>query len=403
MSSSLPSSDTLLGSESAGETAIPVATGQASIEEVTRLRASELHYRRFFETANDGALILDFESGTIHDANPFLLNLLGYSLSDLLGKRLWDIGLIEDRGASQATFEELQKTAYVRYEDLPLLARSGQRVDVEFISSVYEVEGRRVIQCNIRDIRERKATERRLASYAVQLQRSNQELENFAYVASHDLQEPLRKIQAFGERLRIKADAELSPESQDYVVRMQNAASRMQTLINDLLTFSRVARTEQSFTAVDLTQVVHAVLSDLEQRIRESGGQLIVEPLPTIQAAPLQMRQLFQNLISNSLKYHRPSEPLVIRVTANIEDDYCELTVADNGIGFDNKFRERIFGIFQRLHGRTEYEGTGIGLAICRKIVERHHGTVTASGERGNGATFTIRLPLQQNTGDETE
>lgn len=403
MSSSLPGSDTLLGSESAGEAALPVATGRASIEEVARLRASELHYRRFFETANDGALILDFESGTIHDANPFLLNLLGYSLSDLLGKRLWDIGLIEDRGASQATFEELQKTAYVRYEDLPLLARSGQRVDVEFISSVYEVEGRRVIQCNIRDIRERKATERRLASYAVQLQRSNQELENFAYVASHDLQEPLRKIQAFGERLRIKADAELSPESQDYVVRMQNAASRMQTLINDLLTFSRVARAEQSFTAVDLTQVVHGVLSDLEQRIRESGGQLIVEPLPTIQAAPLQMRQLFQNLIGNSLKYHRPSEPLVIRVTANIEDDYCELTVADNGIGFDNKFRERIFGIFQRLHGRTEYEGTGIGLAICRKIVERHHGTVTAFGEPGNGATFTIRLPLQQNTGDETE
>jgi signal transduction histidine kinase len=235
------------------------------------------------------------------------------------------------------------------------------------------------------------------------LEQSNRELQDFASVASHDLQEPLRKIQAFGDRLRKRFGEQLGTDARDYLDRMQNAASRMATLINDLLTFSRVTTRAQPFEPVDLSQIAKEVVSDLELRIESSGGRVEVEhPLPRIEADAVQMRQLFQNLIANALKFHRRDAPPVVRVSAamlppqNGSGATCEIRVADNGIGFDAKYLDRIFNVFQRLHGRNEYEGTGIGLAVVRKIAERHGGRITADSREGEGATFIITLPVSQ-------
>jgi signal transduction histidine kinase len=231
----------------------------------------------------------------------------------------------------------------------------------------------------------------------VELERSNRELQDFASIASHDLQEPLRKVRAFGDRLSAKYGPELTDQGRDYLARMQDAAARMQTLINDLLTFSRVTTRAQPFVSVDLNVVVSQVLTDLEVRIQQSAARVGLEHLPTIDGDQLQLRQLFQNLLANALKFQRPDVPPVVRVYAeDVDEDTARVCVQDNGIGFDEKYLDRIFTIFQRLHGRVDYEGTGVGLAVCRKIVERHGGTVTARSAPGEGATFIVTLPRTQ-------
>ena len=238
-----------------------------------------------------------------------------------------------------------------------------------------------------------------------ELERSNRELQDFAFVASHDLQEPLRKIQAFGDRLVTKHGPELSEQGRDYLGRMQSAAGRMHTLINDLLTFSRVTTKAQPFEPCDLDQIAKEVLNDLEVRLQDNNAHLEIDTLPTIDADPLQMRQLLQNLIGNAIKFHRPGVPPIIKIKGTLTGrpdgkEMLTLTVTDNGIGFDEKYLDRIFTPFQRLHGRDTYEGTGIGLAVCRKIVERHGGTLTAESEPGKGSTFIATLPAKH---DEEE
>ena len=260
-----------------------------------------------------------------------------------------------------------------------------------------------------RDLTEPRQAEEKLKSFAAHLQRSNRELEQFASVASHDLQEPLRKIQTFGDRLQTKCGEALGEQGREYLDRMQAAAARMRTLINDLLTFSRVTIKAQPFEPVALTQVAQEVVADLEGRIQQTGGRVEVGELPTVDADPLQMRQLLQNLIGNGLKFHRPEEPPVVQVEGRLLHDptlpvggngqglpLCQIVVRDNGIGFEEEYRSRIFQLFQRLHGRNEYEGTGIGLAVCQKIVERHGGTITANSTPGHGATFLVTLPARQ-------
>jgi PAS domain S-box-containing protein len=247
---------------------------------------------------------------------------------------------------------------------------------------------------------EHKRAEEELGRKARELTRSNAELEQFAYVASHDLQEPLRKIQAFGDRLKTHCHHALDERGRDYLQRMQNAARRMQSLINDLLTFSRVTTRGQPFVPVNLTEVAEEVVSDLEAHIQRTGGRVEVGDLPTIEADPVQERQLLQNLIDNGLKFHRPEEAPVVKVNGKLLDDRCEITVQDNGIGFDEKYLDRIFTIFQRLHARFEYEGTGVGLALCRKIAERHGGNITAQSTPGKGATFIVTLSVKQPKGE---
>jgi signal transduction histidine kinase len=245
----------------------------------------------------------------------------------------------------------------------------------------------------------RKKTALALEIYNRKLEASNRELEEFAYVASHDLQEPLRKIMAFGDRLRSKYSVVLGDVGQDYLLRMQNAATRMQTLITDLLNLSRISTRGHPFEPIDLTAIVAGVVKDLEITIEQIGGRIEVDPLPTIAADPLQMRQLFQNLISNGLKFRQADRAPILSIHSKVEasEDAAyprySLFVIDNGIGFDEKYAERIFQPFQRLHGFQQYEGTGMGLAICRRIVERHGGTIQAKGEPGMGATFIISLP----------
>lgn len=243
------------------------------------------------------------------------------------------------------------------------------------------------------EVVERKKAEEELQRYARDLERSNRELEQFAYVASHDLQEPLRKIQAFGDRLGGRFGDQLGDVGVDYIERMQNAAARMQTLIHDLLTFSRVTTHRREPEAVDLSVTVADVISDLEATIEQVNGTVKATPLPTVRADPCQVRQLFQNLIENGLKFHRPNETPEVRLALEETEAQYRIRVEDNGIGFESRHAERIFTIFQRLHGRLEYEGTGIGLALCRKIVDLHGWQITAEAEPGRGATFTVAIP----------
>jgi PAS domain S-box-containing protein len=261
-----------------------------------------------------------------------------------------------------------------------------------------------------------------------ELQRSNQELQNFAYIASHDLQEPLRKIQAFGNLL----EEEYGPALGDrkvYLDRIRDAARRMRALIEDLLTFSRVTTNAQSFIPVDLATIVHEVIDDLEPRLNATQGRIEVGALPTVEADPQQMYQVFQNLLVNAVKFSRPDVPPLVKVYAqlrvdpeslvnadSVEDvrETCskvslfvkqqyQIFIEDNGIGFDEKYLQRIFTVFQRLHGKSEYEGTGVGLAIVRKIVERHGGKITARSTIGQGSTFIMTLPALQSAAKETK
>lgn len=254
-----------------------------------------------------------------------------------------------------------------------------------------------------KEIRRRHRAEKVLDKYSKELARSNQELQDFAYVASHDLQEPLRKIQAFGDLLSSEYEAELGANGKEYLTRMRNAASRMSVLIEDLLAFSRVTTKAHPNTEVDLAVTAKEVIGDLETRIKDTHGKVEVGPLPTVWADDTHMRQLFQNLIGNALKFHREDVPPVVKVYAKplkAADKSYTIYVEDNGIGFDEKYLDRIFSVFQRLHGKAEYEGTGIGLAVCRKIAERYGGTITAASKKGHGSTFIFSIPVKK--GKET-
>lgn len=260
---------------------------------------------------------------------------------------------------------------------------------------------------------QRQQIEKRLKLSAENLARSNTELQDFASVASHDLQEPLRKVQVFSDRLKVKCAESLGEQGRDYLDRMRSAVARMQSLINDLLNYSRVTSKAQPFVPVAVEQVARDVVTDLEARIEQVQGRVEIGALPTLEADPMQMRQLLQNLIGNALKFHKKDVPPVIRVYAEaldgetgenpaVRSSACQLIVADNGIGFEEKYAERIFKVFERLHGREDYEGTGIGLAICRKIVERHGGSIIAKSAPHQGTTFIMTLPYQQTKGEPT-
>jgi signal transduction histidine kinase len=263
-----------------------------------------------------------------------------------------------------------------------------------------------------KSMNEQKRIESELRLSAERLYEVNQELQDFAHIASHDLQEPLRKVTTFGERLKSRYSDVLDDRGRDYLERMQNAARRMQGLINGLLMYSRVTTKAKPFVKVDLSEVVQGVLSDLEVRIQETGGTVEVGELPTLNADPLQMRQLFQNLISNALKFTKKGTSAMVKVYSQLikgsadrqgkkraDHKYYQFTVQDNGIGFEEEHAERIFGVFQRLQGRTDYEGSGIGLSVCKKIVERHGGSIEAKSAPGEGSAFIIKVPVSPSNG----
>lgn len=263
---------------------------------------------------------------------------------------------------------------------------------------------------NTVDVTEMKVYEKDLKYKIEELNRSNQDLEQFAYIASHDLQEPLRKVMAFGDRLNIKYGEQLGSDGQFYLSRMLDAASRMKILMENLLSYSRVSTKTEPFELVDLGLTIESILSDMEIKIQDVDAQITMMPMPTLNALPTQMQQLFQNLITNALKFIKPNVKPIISIEAyetDFEevihlgvpfkhDKYYKIVVSDNGIGFDEEYNEKIFLIFQRLHGRSEFEGTGLGLAICKKIVDNHQGYIIAKSELNKGATFTVYLPHEE-------
>ncbi len=259
----------------------------------------------------------------------------------------------------------------------------------------------------LKDVSELNQKQKEIELRVEQLDRSNQELERFAYVASHDLQEPLRKIQSFGDRLMTKFQHVLGDEGQMYITRMSDAAKRMERLLDDLLLFSRATRLETAFQPTDLQQALQEVLHDLDRNTQHAQIS-IPDNLPVIDAVSSQMRQLFQNILNNAFKFVKPGQPPVVRIVCrhvtgvllpdyslSPQKAYCVIEFTDEGIGFEQDNAERIFNIFQRLHGRSEYSGSGIGLAICKKIVANHGGVISARSRMNEGATFTIVLPFQ--------
>jgi len=244
------------------------------------------------------------------------------------------------------------------------------------------------------------------------LKQYTKELQDFAHIASHDLQEPLRKILAFSDRLKTKHSESLGDQGLTYLERMQGAARRMKRLVESLLVYSQVIRHEKPFEQVDLSDVSKNVISDLEIHIDQLGGRVDIEDMPQLKADPLQMKQLFQNLIGNALKFHKSEEAPVIKITGMTslnessdhkqeqqDSSFCQITFEDNGIGFDEKYADRIFKVFQKLHGQNEYEGTGIGLSLCLKIVERHGGNIKAESSPGVGSKFIVSLPVESHEG----
>jgi light-regulated signal transduction histidine kinase (bacteriophytochrome) len=226
----------------------------------------------------------------------------------------------------------------------------------------------------------------------------NRDLQDFAFVASHDLQEPLRTIQTYCTRIEAVHGETLCLEVRESLRRVVKNASRMRDLIDGMYLYHRATQKSLVVEEIDLKTLIEEVLVEFQEDILESEGIVELEPLPAISAEPPQMRRLFQSLIANSLKYRRREAPPIIRICGETEGDSCRISVSDNGIGFDEKHLNRIFRPFQRLHGRDEYEGAGMGLTICRKVVENHHGAITATSTPGEGTTFRITLPIRQTT-----
>lgn len=349
-------------------------------------------YSDLYNFAPVGYCSLDHK-GIILEANHTLAVMLGGDKERLFHKKLSDFVAREDQDEyylhQQRTFEG----SLHQVTEIHMLTQSEERIVVRLESVLDQANQNRILVI-LSDITARKQVEDALAHYTQELEFANQALRDFSFIASHDLREPLRKVKAFGVLLAAHYGEKLGAEGKDYIARMTSAATRMDSMLLGLLAYSRVTSQSVDFAIVDLHAVAFEVLSDLDARIMETDAKVEIGELPHITADPLQMRLLLQNLISNAIKYHRAGVPPRVSVTSRcIENNQTELIVQDNGIGIDMKFAERIFEPFTRLHGKSEHDGTGMGLAICKKIVLRHNGTISVSSIVDQGSTFTVTLP----------
>jgi len=373
-----------------------------------QLRESEDKYRNLYDEAPVGYVEMD-QQGRITRVNRRMLELMGYGSEEMLGKPLWDF-VVERKAAerviqaklsgSQPPSRALERT-YKRKNGttIPVIIRDRVAVDGD---------GRIVgIRATIQDITERKRAEEalrrsrdelevRVRERTAELERRNRELQDFVFIASHDLQEPLRKIQLLGDLLAQRSGETLNGCERDLLKRIVNASQRMRSLIQSLLAYSLLSGKERAMEETDLSSTVDEAMSILETSILEKNARVEIEPLPRILVDPVQTVQLFQNLIANGLKFHREGEPPHIRIYARAVPGAWELCVEDNGIGFEEKYLDKIFVPFQRLHHGSRYAGVGMGLAICRKIVERHGGSISARSTPGKGTTFIVTLPKNQ-------
>ncbi len=375
------------------------------VRETAALQASEARYRRLFETAQDGILIVDADSGLIKDVNPFLEHLLGHSREEFLGERLWEIGPFKDSDACEATFKELQASGYIRVEDLPLETTGGKRIDVEFVSNAYLVEGKRVIQCNIRDVTDRKRTELalrtltaeledRVKARTVELETLNHELDAFSYSVSHDLRAPLRQVDSFAQMLEQDHAADIGTNGIETIHKIRATVTRMDALIGALLKLARLSIDKVSREAVDLTAMGKLVAAELEQSDSARHVEWRIAEGLMVNADPQLTRILMDNLLGNAWKFTARRDPAHIEfgVTPPQPDGTVTFFVRDDGAGFDPAYSGKLFGAFQRLHPVVEFPGIGVGLATVQRIVRRHDGRVSGDGEVGHGATFRFTL-----------
>ncbi len=385
--------------------------------DITPRKATEIELQRLSLVARqtDNVAIITDPQGRIEWVNESFHRVTGYTLAEVMGQKPG--AFLQGTQTSQATVAEIRSalahqqpfsgeilnyhkngTPYWLLLNInPVFDKDGNLT--HHIAIETEITIRKQIERDLkREVVERQRVVQELRNLTERLETSNRELQDFAYVSSHDLQEPLRKIQAFGDRLKTTCQDSLNDKGLDYLDRMLNAAGRAQVLINDLLAFARITTQAHPFETVDLAEELKGVLSDLEIQIEQTSATIEVDPLPRVDADPLQMRQIFQNLIGNALKFRQANVAPVVQVRVQVYahdgQDWCAIRIIDNGIGFEQKYTDRIFQIFQRLHNRTTYEGTGIGLAICRKIAERHGGTLTAQSQPEQGTTFTFTLPI---------
>jgi PAS domain S-box-containing protein len=346
-------------------------------------------FEGLLDAAPDGMLICD-QQGQIRVANTQAEAMLGYEPGQIVGQSIEVLippELRERHAGHRARYNAAPTTRQMGI-GLALVAQrqDGSEVPVEISLRPLELGGATYVVAAIRDI-----TERRMQTEA--LARSNEALQQFAYVASHDLQEPLRMVSSYLQLLERRYKDKLDEDAREFIGFAVDGAKRMQALIHDLLAYSRVGQPDVVHVKVDLNEVVRQVLDDLALTIEESGARVSVGPLPTVNGEPGQLGQVFQNLLSNALKFRKPDQPPVIEATAHRQDEGWAISVRDEGIGIEPQYADRIFQIFQRLHTRHEYPGTGIGLAICKRIVEQHGGTIRLDSQLGVGSTFTFTLP----------
>ncbi len=376
------------------------------------LELEQRRYKDLFQFAPDGYLVTD-EYGSILEANQAACVMMNVPENYIVGKALAAYIASDQISEFRTLMSSINLQSGVIHKEFIILPRKSEPFPAAITIAPALIHGtgrpeKLSLRWMIRDITEQKQIlkalhdsnenlEARVAERTAELTRKNQELQDFAFIASHDMQEPLRKIKTFGELVMARAGASLDPEARDFLSRMLKAAERMDGMLQGLLNYSRVTTRAQGFRSTDLCQVLHEVVSDLDIRIEETKAKIEIQPLPTIQADPNQMRQLFQNLIVNSLKFKKAGEIPEIKIwSEEAKPGIINIFVQDKGIGFDEKLIDQIFQPFHRLHGISQYEGAGMGLAICQKIVARHSGQITATSTQGEGATFVVTLPIKQ-------